>query len=122
SLSWLGLFRAVPDWLRLGLLAAFALVGFASLYPLRFFRAPTAEEVDRRIEHANRLEHAPLRAQTDKPAASDVFAQALWREHQRRMAAKLHRLGADLPHARLPERDPWGLRAAAVLLLFVAFS
>src|SRR5690606_37808914 len=78
--------------------------------------------IDHRIERANRLEHSPLRAQTDKPAAGDAFAQALWREHQKRMAAKLHRLEADLPHARLPERDPWGLRAAAVLLLVVAFS
>lgn len=122
SLSWLGLFRLVPDWLRLGLVGLLGLAGLASLYPLRFFRAPTAEEIDRRIERANRLEHAPLRAQNDKPAAGDAFALALWREHQKRMAAKLHRLGADLPHPGLPERDPWGVRAAAVLLLVVAFS
>lgn len=122
SLSWLGIFRLVPDWLRLGLVALLALAAVASLYPLRFFRSPTSGEIDRRIELANRLEHAPLRAQSDRPTADDPFAQALWREHQKRMAASLHRLGADLPHARMPERDPWGIRAAFALLLVVAFA
>ncbi len=121
SLSWFGAFRAVPDWARLCLLAAFVAAAAAALFLLRFFRAPTAAEVDRRIERANRLEHAPLHAQTDRPTADDPFALALWREHQRRMAARLDRLGGDLPHARIPERDPWGLRAACVLLLVVAF-
>lgn len=122
SLSWLGAFRAVPDWARLSLLGAIALGALASLYPLRFFRMPTAAEIDRRIERANRLEHAPLHAQIDRPTADDPFALALWREHQKRMAAKLDRLAADLPHARIPERDPWGARAAVALLAVVAFS
>ena len=122
SLSWLGLFRAVPDWARLGLAGVLAVAALAALYPLRFFRAPKAAEIDRRIERANRLEHAPLHVQIDKPTASDPFALALWREHQTRMAARLGRLSGDLPHARLPERDPWGLRAAAALILVVAFS
>src|SRR5690606_4214705 len=122
SLSWLGAFRVAPDWARLALLAVLVVAGLAALYPLRLFRAPAASEVDRRIELANRLEHAPLHAQSDRPAAGDAFATALWREHQKRMAARLDRLGADLPHARIPERDPWGLRAVAALLLVVAFS
>jgi uncharacterized protein (TIGR02302 family) len=122
SLSWLGAFRAAQDWARLALLALLAVAGLAALYPLRLFRAPAPSEVDRRIELANRLEHAPLHAQSDRPAAGDAFATALWREHQKRMAARLGRLGGDLPHARIPERDPWGLRAVAALLLVVAFS
>lgn len=122
SLSWLGAFRAAPDWGRIALGAALALAGLAALYPLRFYRGPSAAEIDRRIERANRLEHAPLRTQIDRPTADTPFARALWQEHQKRMAAKLDRLAAGLPHARLPERDPWGLRAAAALLLVVAFS
>lgn len=120
SLSWLGAFRAVPDWARLSLLGLFAAGGLAALYPLRFLRVPDAAEIDRRIERANRLEHAPLHAQIDRPTASDPFATALWREHQKRMAARLDRLSADLPHARIPERDPFALRAVAALLLAVA--
>ena len=34
----------------------------AALYPLRFFRLPRNDEVDRRIERANLLEHTPVRS------------------------------------------------------------
>jgi hypothetical protein len=41
SLSWFGVFRMVPDWARLALLALFA-IGFAvSLWPLARLRAPS---------------------------------------------------------------------------------
>ncbi len=123
SVSWLGLFARLPDAVRIGVVAVFALAALAALYPLRFFRLPGAAEIDRRIETANALEHEPIRAQTDRPSGHEtVFSQALWREHQRRMAARLHELGADLPRTRVPERDPWGLRAAAALLFVVALA
>ena len=124
SLSWLGVFRLMPDWARMLLLGVLALAGVAALYPLRFYRSPKSTEVDRRIEHANRLEHAPVLTQTDQlsQAAQGPFAQALWREHQKRMAARLNRLSGDMPRTRVPERDPWGLRAIAALLLVVAFA
>jgi uncharacterized protein (TIGR02302 family) len=123
SVSWLGLFRLMPDALRLGLAAVFVVAGLAALYPLRHFRRPTAVEIDRRIERANRLEHNPVSVQTDRPSGSvDDFSEALWQEHQRRMAARLGGIGSDLPRTRVPERDPWGLRAVAALLLVVAFA
>jgi len=46
SLSWLGLFPRLPDAARIGLLVLFALAAIAALYPLRFFRIPSAAEVD----------------------------------------------------------------------------
>jgi len=123
SLSWLGVFRMLPDMARLGLLIVFGLAFLASLYPLRFYRAPAAAEIDRRIEHANRLVHTPVLAQTDRPSGQgSAFSEALWREHQRRMAASLGGVGGDLPRTRVPERDPWGLRSAAALLLVTAFA
>jgi len=127
SLSWLGLFRALPDLPRLGLVAIFGLAAVAALYPLRFYRHPSTEEIDRRIERANKLAHTPVLVQSDKLAAKDgtqggAFAEALWREHQRRMAASLRGVGGDYPDTRVPERDPWGLRAAAALLLVTAFA
>ena len=107
----------------IGLVAAFGLAGVAALYPLRFFRLPGAAEVDRRIEAANELLHSPVLVQADRPSGRDSsFSQALWREHQKRMAARLDSLGADLPRTRVPERDPWGLRAGAALLLVTAFA
>lgn len=124
TLSWSGAFRWMPDWARLGLVIALALAGIAALVPLRWFRSPTVAEIDRRIELANRLEHAPVRTQTDtlSETSRDPFAQALWHEHQRRMADRLGSLSGDMPSTRVPERDPWGLRAAAALALVVAFA
>jgi len=123
SISWFGVFSRLPDVARIGLVAAFGLAGLAALYPLRFFRLPGAAEVDRRIEAANELLHSPVLVQSDRPSGRESsFSQALWREHQKRMAARLDSLGADLPRTRVPERDPWGLRAVAALLLVTAFA
>ena len=123
SVSWLGLFSRLPDIARIGVVAAFSIAALAALYPLRFFRMPGAAEVDRRIEAANHLLHSPVLVQTDRPSGRESsFSQALWREHQKRMAGKLDSLGADLPRTRVPERDPWGLRAVAALLLVTAFA
>ncbi|MBE1707013.1 MULTISPECIES: TIGR02302 family protein [Mesorhizobium] len=123
SISWFGIFSRLPDVARIGLVAAFGLAGLAALYPLRFFRLPGAAEVDRRIEAANELLHSPVLVQADRPSGRESsFSQALWREHQKRMAARLDRLGADMPRTRVPERDPWGLRAVAALLLVTAFA
>ena len=38
------------------------------------------------------------------------------------MAASLGGVGGDLPRTRVPERDPWGIRAVAALLLVTAFA
>ncbi len=123
SLSWLGFFPRLPDIARIVLVAAFGIATLAALYPLRFFKLPSAAEVDRRIEAANELLHSPVLVQTDRPSGKEsIFSQALWREHQKRMADKLGSLGADMPRTRVPERDPWGLRAVAALLLVTAFA
>ncbi|MER9330423.1 TIGR02302 family protein [Mesorhizobium sp. M0488] len=123
SISWLGIFSRLPDFARIGLIAAFGMATLAALYPLRFFRMPGDAEIDRRIEAANQLLHSPVLVQTDRPSGRETsFSQALWREHQKRMARKLDSLGSDLPRARVPERDPWGLRALAALLLVTAFA
>lgn len=123
SVSWFGLFRLMPDWLRIAVAVLFGVAAVAALVPLRFYRRPAAAEIDRRIERANGLEHAPVAAQGDRLAGSDDdFAQALWREHQKRMAGRLGALAGDLPRPRIPERDPWGARAAVTLLLVTAFA
>lgn len=123
SFSWFGLFRLMPDTLRLVSVALFGVLMLAAIYPLRFFRRPTAADIDRRIESSNHLLHTPVTVQKDRVAGHGTgFADALWREHQRRMAAKLSNLSGDLPRTRVPERDPWGLRALAALLLVTAFA
>ena len=122
--AWFGLFALVPSWLRIAALVLFGLALVASFLPLLRYRAPQAAEIDRRIERANALEHAPVTTTTDKLSGNDgdAFANALWHEHKRRMAERLGRLEGDMPRARVPERDPWGARAVVALLLVTAFA
>ncbi|MFC5586206.1 TIGR02302 family protein [Nitratireductor kimnyeongensis] len=121
SISWLGLFRLMPDAVRYSVVASLAALAIVSLWPLRSFRRPTSAQIDKRIERANQLAHEPVAAQSDQLAGNrDGFAEALWCEHQKRMAGKLDNLHGDLPKTGVPERDPWGLRAAAALLLVIA--
>lgn len=123
SASWFGLFRLVPEMARMALVGLFAVAALAALYPLRFFHRPTAREIDRRIESANQLLHAPVTVQGDSLTGRESgFAGALWREHQRRMAERLSTVTGDVPRTRVPERDPWGLRAVSALILVTAFA
>ncbi|WP_292088347.1 DUF4175 family protein, partial [Mesorhizobium sp.] len=123
SVAWLGLFQRLPDLARIGLLILFSISALAALFALRFFRIPSVAEVDRRIEAANELLHSPVQVQTDRPSgAESLFSQALWREHQKRMAERLSDLGGDRPRTSVPDYDRWGLRAVVGLLFVTAFA
>ncbi len=123
TLSWFGLFRSVPDTLRFAFLGILSLSFLASLWPLRHFRLPSAHDIDARLEAANRLANQPIGALADRLAGSpDDFANALWREHQRRMAAKLHGIQPANPAPRTFDHDRYALRALPALALFVAFA
>lgn len=123
TLSWSGLFRVVPDTVRFGFLALVGLSFVASLWPLRRFRLPLRHDIDARIEAANQLSHQPIAAQSDRPAGSpDDFANALWREHQRRMAESLSGLQSTGPSPKVYTLDRFALRAIPALGLAVAFA
>ncbi|MCB1382420.1 MAG: TIGR02302 family protein [Notoacmeibacter sp.] len=123
-ISWAGLFRLMPDWLRLAIAAALCMAALASLLPLKGLRPPSAREADQRIEKANALAHRPVTTQTDRLAAgsTDPFAAALWREHRRRMSDGLARLAPGEARTGVPARDPLALRVIPVLLLAAAFA
>ncbi len=123
TLSWFGLFRSVPDIMRFAFLWVLGVALLASLWPLRHFRLPTPQDIDARLEAANTLSHQPIAAQTDRPAGSpDDFANALWREHQRRMAEKLSGIQSANPAPRTYDHDRFALRAIPALGLFIAFA
>ena len=122
SLSWFGVFRIAPNWLRLTLLALFCLGFLASLWPLIRFRSPSRAEIDERLESENHIVNQAIATQDDTIEADDPFARALWQEHRRRMAEKIGPLETGIPRSSLPQRDPWGIRVAVALLLFVAFG
>jgi uncharacterized protein (TIGR02302 family) len=122
SFSWLGIFRLVPDWLRLVGLGLFGLGFLAALRPLLGFSQPSGREIDERLEAQNRIANQAITTQDDTIEATDPFARALWLEHRRRMAEKIGTLETGIPRSSLPQRDPWGIRVAVALLLFVAFG
>lgn len=123
ALSWFGLFRLMPDMARI-VLGSLLAIGFAALLlRLRKFQPPTPAEIDRRVESANGLKHEPIGSQSDRIIdQDDPFAQALWREHKRRLTLQLGDLKSGWPHPRIPELDPYGLRALVLLLALVGFG
>lgn len=114
----------LPGWLHGLVLAATA--GGVSFLLVRAglrLKLPDREQAARRLERDSGLAHRPLAALSDAPAsADDPVAQALWRAHLRRAAATLAQLRLDLPHPNMAARDPWGLRAAVLLLLVIAMT
>ncbi|MBX5087090.1 TIGR02302 family protein [Rhizobium lentis] len=122
SASWFGLFRNVPDWLRIVLLIAFALALLVSLLPFRHLRWPKVAEADRLLEERNGLPHQPVTVQEDEPAFDTPFARALWREHQVRMAEKIAALDTGMPRPDIAAHDRFALRAVPALLLVTAFA
>ncbi|MDM9649555.1 TIGR02302 family protein [Rhizobium sp. S163] len=120
--SWFGVFRIVPDWLRIVLLFGFGLGLLATLYPFRKLHWPGSAAADRLLEERNGLPHQPVAVQEDEPAFDTPFARALWREHQTRMAEKIASLDAGFPQPDIASHDRWALRAIPALLIVVAFG
>jgi uncharacterized protein (TIGR02302 family) len=122
ALSWLGLWRAIPVEARL---AGVALFGFLALY---LVAREIARGLPRRKAAAARLDAAadgPM-----KPAASlddtlarqgaDPATAALWALHRKRLEAALAATPVTPPRPRLPERDPYALRALALVAAIAA--
>jgi uncharacterized protein (TIGR02302 family) len=123
SLSWSGLFRALPDAARYAIGAAFALAALSTLIPLLRFRLPGFGDITSRLEEANRLQHQPIAVQNDKLASdADPVSAALWLEHQRRMANRIGSVVADSPRPAIPRLDPFALRSVPVLIAAVALA
>ncbi|TDK34569.1 TIGR02302 family protein [Rhizobium deserti] len=122
SAAWFGIFRFIPDWSRWFLVAAFALAFCYSLVPFIRLRLPAASEADRLLEDRNDLPHQPVAVQEDEPAFETPFSQALWKEHQLRMAKRIAALDAGLPKPDIAGHDRFALRAIPALVLAIAFG
>ncbi len=118
--SFVELWQALPP---LGHAAALAVAlgwaGYEAWRGLRGIGWPSREAALRRLEAASGFEHRPLTGAEDRLAAggSDPLAAALWRRHQAAQAEAFARARADLPKPDVPRRDPYALRAVAVLAL-----
>lgn len=115
-------FSYIPGWLHALLLAAAAVLFIYALYiGVRTLVWPDRRDAVRRIEQASGLEHRPLEALQDSlpEGVTDPATKALWQAHQQQMAERIRKLKVGVPSPGLPARDPWALRAAVALLVFV---
>ncbi len=122
SAAFLDLFAFLPGWLHALVLAAFAILFGSTLYQGgRYLIWPDRTAALRRIEKASGLEHRPLEALQDRlpKGVDDPTTRALWAAHQRQMADLVRALKVGTPAPGLSSRDPWAVRIAVVLLLFV---
>jgi uncharacterized protein (TIGR02302 family) len=121
----LALFNLLPlldGWLHALILLLFVLALAAALViGLRRVRLPDEAAALRRLERDSGLPHRPLLAVRDRLAgAADPATAELWRLYQKQARQRIRSLKLRMPHPNLAARDPWGLRAAVGLLLFIA--
>ena len=113
----------LPDWLHAAILALWGMSFAAALVWAWPAMRPVGRAAARtRLERDNGLVDRPLAALEDHLATGrrDPLAEALWRRHQLRMAATVHRLKVRLPHPQMARHEPWGIRAGVLMLLVVA--
>ncbi|MFD1327990.1 TIGR02302 family protein [Mycoplana ramosa] len=122
ALTWFGYFRHVPAWLHVATLAVFGLGFLLAAARLRQAVWPQVDRADRMLEERNGLVHQAIQVQADRPVRDGPVADALWREHQTRMARTVGALQAGFPRPDIARHDRFGLRAVPLLLLAVAFA
>lgn len=122
ALALLDILPALPAWLHAALLLGFAALFLYVLWRgVTGLRRPDLGAAARRLERDGGVQHRPLAALFDRPAGlADAAGSSLWRAHRQRLVADLARLRLLPPRAGLARRDPWGLRAALVLVLVIA--
>ncbi|TPQ52827.1 chemotaxis protein, partial [Prosthecomicrobium hirschii] len=121
AVSWLGLWLAVPDAVRLSLVGLFGVALLASLLAFRGFRLPSRDRALARVETVSGYRHRPLAAWEDRlPPQADAVAQALWAAHRARLSRSFDRMDAGLPHPGLARRDRYALRTSLGLIVFVS--
>lgn len=121
--AWFGAFLHAPVKGRVALLALFGLAAAAILLrAARRLRAPTLAPATDRLDRDSGEPHRPASTLADALAdpAADPATRALWEAHRARAAAAAQRLRVRAPSPRLVERDPFALRAGALLLLVAA--
>ena len=120
--SWLGLWMLLPAALRVVGVALFALaLGAAGWFAWRALPI-TRSEVLRRLDRDSGQPHRPLSTAGDQlaNASDDPVTAALWTLSRQRLDAVARTLRVAAPAPRLVDRDPYGLRAAAFLVLVAA--
>lgn len=123
TVSWLGLWLAVPAWGRMAGVAVTALLLLGALAGALRTPRPSWRESLSRLDRDSDLAHRPATALTDELAinTNDAGTRALWEAHRARVLDAAARIRVGAPAPRLAERDPWALRFAGALALIAAF-
>jgi uncharacterized protein (TIGR02302 family) len=118
-----GLFTIVPGWLHALILAGALFALALALYAgFSHFIFPRWSDGARRLERDNTLVHRPVSESNDRLVAGegDAYAEELWAAHIRRVLSAFGTLKLNKPKPGLWQRDPHGIRFAALALLAVA--
>jgi uncharacterized protein (TIGR02302 family) len=123
TVSWLGLWLALPSMGRIAGLVLFGIVTLGLLVRAATVRRPVRREALARLDRDSGLRHAPASGLVDAlaNAGDDPATRALWQLHRRRLFAATQKLQLALPSPRLAERDRYALRAG-ILVVLVASS
>jgi uncharacterized protein (TIGR02302 family) len=114
------LWSYMPPLLHRALLGGFAVAFLLALIALLRLRWPSREEAVRRLERRGGIKHRPASSYEDDLATfAAPEAAAVWAAHRRRLAELVKRLRPSWPEPRNDRRDPYAIRAALFLLLFV---
>ncbi|MEO0730367.1 MAG: TIGR02302 family protein, partial [Pseudomonadota bacterium] len=120
GLSFFDVWPMLPVLAHQIVLGALGLAGVAGLVAVLRTDYPTRPEAIRHLEGSSDVEHRPATTADDTlnaQASDDPTAQAIWAEHQRRMAERAKSLRVAPAKPRTDRFDPIALRAAAVLLV-----
>ena len=125
SIALLDVLPALPGWLHVLVLAAFA-IGMAIVFHqgMAGFRQVEVAMARHRLERDSGLTHRPLTALADHLATDSGNGTVLdlWRVHLARMSQAVGHLRLRIPSPGVASLDPFGLRAAVFLFLVIAFA
>jgi uncharacterized protein (TIGR02302 family) len=122
AFSWLGVWGVAPLEARI---VGVALFGFAALYVVARevargwpHRAVALDRLDRSADAALR----PASSLEDRLATrnADAGVETLWALHRQRLEEALAKTPIEPPQARVPQRDPYALRALALVAAVAA--
>ncbi len=121
-LGWFGFWEALPPVGRIAGVVLFVLAALYCLVPLLRVHRPSRAEALARIDAASGLAHHPANGMDDRLALTeDPLTKSLWHIHRARLLKDAEKLQVGQPQPNLVAYDPFGVRAALILLAGVAF-
>jgi len=117
ALSWSGLWLEVGTSWRIAGVSLFALSAFVLIAREILRGLPPRAEALARLDAADESGARPASGLEDRLAFEkpDAATKALWEAHRRSLARALHKLRPPPPRPDLPRRDPYALRALALI-------